>query len=205
MPMLVGGPQLQYIGSVTMEPNNAPSSLDAVLKAEITKHLLPHKDTICDNYDAAHDSYLETFQPLWESQARVFEEIEKHYFGSIGNRTLYNSCEMMTNMMSMLLPVFMRPQRFIDELPAEAQDQLARQHAYYNLSSLTGLPLPLLLPTDFTEFGEVGEIFDMIVSGPDGEPFLTQWATPAIMALQDEGVDIPEELAQLIALPDSLT
>jgi hypothetical protein len=186
-----------------MTTTQNPSALDAVLKAEITKHLLPHKDTICDNYDTAHDSYLELFQPLWESQARVFEEIEKHYFGSIGNRTLYNSCEMMTNMMSMLLPVFMRPQRFIDELPAEAQDQLARQHAYYNLSSLTGLPLPLLLPTDFTEFGEVGEIFDMIVSGPDGEPSLTQWAAPAISSLLEEGVDLPDDLAQLIGLPDS--
>ena len=54
-----------------------------------------------------------------------------------------------------------------------------------------------------TEFGDVAEIHDLIVEGPTGKPFLTQWAAPAITALQEEGVDLPDELAQLIMPPDS--
>jgi len=62
-----------------------------------------------------------------------------------------------------------------------------------------------LLPTQFDESGDVTEIHDLIVEGPAGKPFLTQWAAPAITALQEEGVNLPDELAQLIRLSDSLT
>ena len=103
----------------------------------------------------------------------------------------------------MLVPVSMRPQRFLNELPQEAQDQIARQFAYCNLSTLTGIPLPLLLPVDFDEDGDVSEIFDLIVEGASGKPLLTQWASPIMMSLQDEGIELPEELELLIRLPNS--
>ena len=61
------------------------------------------------------------------------------------------------------------------------------------------------MPTQLDELGEVVEIHDLIIEGPAGKAFLTQWAAPAIRALQEEGVNLPEELAQLIALPDSFT
>ena len=54
-----------------------------------------------------------------------------------------------------------------------------------------------------TEFGDVTEIHDLILEGPTGKPFLTQWAAPAIMALLEEGVDLSDEIVQLIMPPDS--
>jgi hypothetical protein len=187
-----------------MKTTQPPSSLDDSLKAEITKHLSGYRDSICANYEEAHQSFLDILEPFWDRQMRVNEEVERHYYGSVGNRSVVNASQLVTNMMSMLVPVFMRPQRFLQEMPEEAKDQLTNQHVNYNLSQLTGIPFSLLLPTQFDEFGKVTEIFDLIVSGPDGEPFLTQWATPTIITLQEEGVDLPEELVQLIGLPDSL-
>lgn len=198
-----GGPTIHWV--IDMKQTDSPSSLDTALKAEITKCLSNYRDSICANYEEAHQSFLDILEPFWDRQMKVNEEVERYYYGSVGNRSALQASHLVTDIMSMLVPVFMRPERFLHEMPEEAKDQLANQHVNYNLSRLTGAPFALLMPTQLDELGKVGEIFDMIVSGPDGEPFLTQWATPAIMALQDEGVDIPEELAQLIALPDSLT
>ena len=182
-----------------------PNRLDALLKAEITKHLSDQSDSISENYEEAHQSFLDILEPMWGRQMAVNEEVERYYYGSVGNRSVVNASQLVTNIMSMLVPVFMRPQRFLQEMPEEAKDQLANQHVNHNLSQLTGIPLPLLLPTQFDESGDVTEIHDLIVEGPAGKPFLTQWATPAITALQEEGVDLPDELAQLIRLSDSLT
>ena len=187
----------------TTSPSTSPSSLDGLLKAKITKHLSDSRDFICANYEEAHQSFLDIMEPMWGRQMAVNEEVERHYYGSVGNRSVVNASQLVTNMMSILVPVFMRPQRFLQELPEEAKDQLPNQHVNYNLSRLTGIPFPLLLPTQFDEFGDVTEIDDLIVVSPDGKPFLTQWAAPAITALQEEGVDLPDELAQLIMPPDS--
>ena len=180
-----------------------PNRLDALLKAEITKHLSDQSDSISENYEEAHQSFLDILEPMWGRQMAVNEEVERYYYGSVGNRSVLQASHLVTDIMSMLVPVFMRPGRFLREMPEEAKDQLANQHVNHNLSQLTGIPLPLLLPTQFDESGDVTEIHDLIVEGPAGKPFLTQWAAPAITALQEEGVDLPDELAQLIRPPDS--
>ena len=182
-----------------------PDRLDALLKAEITKHLSNYRDSICANYEEAHQTFLDILEPFWGRQMEVNEEVERYYYGSVGNRSVLNASNLVTDIMSMLVPVFMRPERFLREMPEEAKDQLANQHVNYNLSQLTGAPFALLMPTQLDELGEVVEIHDLIIEGPAGKPFLTQWAAPAIRTLQEEGVNLPEELAQLIALPDSFT
>ena len=187
-------------------PDSTPSILlNQLLKAEMMMFLRDFTDDIAVNYDDAQQTFLDLFIPMWEAQMEVNEEVERYYYGSVGNRSVVNASQLVTNIMSMLVPVFMRPQRFLQEMPEEAKDQLANQHVNHNLSQLTGIPLPLLLPTQFDESGEVTEIHDLIVEGPAGKPFLTQWAAPAITALQEEGVNLPDELAQLIRLSDSLT
>ena len=186
-------------------PDSTPSILlNQLLKAEMMMFLRDFTDDIAVNYDDAQQTFLDLFIPMWEAQMEVNEEVERYYYGSVGNRSVVNASQLVTNMMSILVPVFMRPQRFLQEMPEEAKDQLANQHVNHNLSQLTGIQLPLLLPTQFDESGDVTEIHDLIVEGPAGEPFLTQWAAPAITALQEEGVDLPDELVQLIGLPDSL-
>jgi len=187
-------------------PDSTPSiRLNQLLKAEMIMFLRDFNDDIAVNYDDAQQTFLDLFIPMWEAQMEVNEEVERYYYGSVGNRSVVNASQLVTNIMSMLVPVFMRPQRFLQEMPEEAKDQLANQHVNHNLSQLTGIPLPLLLPTQFDEFGDVTEIHDLIVEGPAGKPFLTQWALPAITALLEEGVDLPDEIVQLIRLPDSLT
>ena len=186
-------------------PDSTPSILlNQLLKAEMMMFLRDFTDDIAMNYDDAQQTFLDLFIPMWAAQMEVNEEVERYYYGSVGNRSVVNASQLVTNIMSMLVPVFMRPQRFLQEMPEEAKDQLANQHVNHNLSQLTGIPLPLLLPTQFDESGDVTEIHDLIVEGPAGKPFLTQWAAPAITALQEEGVDLPDELAQLIRLSDSL-
>ena len=187
-------------------PDSTPSILlNQLLKAEMMMFLRDFTDDIAVNYDDAQQTFLDLFIPMWAAQMEVNEEVERYYYGSVGNRSVVNASQLVTNIMSMLVPVFMRPQRFLQEMPEEAKDQLANQHVNHNLSQLTGIPLPLLLPTQFDESGDVTEIHDLIVEGPAGKPFLTQWAAPAITALQGEGVELPDELAQLIRLSDSLT
>jgi len=187
-------------------PDSTPSILlNQLLKAEMMMFLRDFTDDIAVNYDDAQQTFLDLFIPMWAAQMEVNEEVERYYYGSVGNRSVVNASQLVTNIMSMLVPVFMRPQRFLQEMPEEAKDQLANQHVNHNLSQLTGIPLPLLLPTQFDESGDVTEIHDLIVEGPAGKPFLTQWAAPAITALQEEGVNLPDELAQLIRLSDSLT
>lgn len=187
-------------------PDSTPSILlNQLLKTEMMMFLRDFTDDIAVNYDDAQQTFLDLFIPTWEAQMEVNEEVERYYYGSVGNRSVVNASQLVTNIMSMLVPVFMRPQRFLQEMPEEAKDQLANQHVNHNLSQLTGIPLPLLLPTQFDESGDVTEIHDLIVEGPAGKPFLTQWAAPAITALQEEGVNLPDELAQLIRLSDSLT
>ena len=187
-------------------PDSTPSILlNQLLKAEMMMFLRDFTDDIAMNYDDAQQTFLDLFIPMWEAQMEVNEGVERYYYGSVGNRSLVNASQLVTNIMSMLVPVFMRPQRFLQEMPEEAKDQLANQHVNHNLSQLTGIPLPLLLPTQFDESGDVTEIHDLIVEDPAGKPFLTQWAAPAITALQEEGVNLPDELAQLIRLSDSLT
>ena len=187
-------------------PDSTPSNLlNQLLKSEMMMFLRDFTDDIAVNYDDAQQTFLDLFIPTWEAQMEVNEQVERYYYGSVGNRSVVNASQLVTNIMSMLVPVFMRPQRFLQEMPEEAKDQLANQHVNHNLSQLTGIPLPLLLPTQFDESGDVTEIHDLIVEGPAGKPFLTQWAAPAITALQEEGVNLPDELAQLIRLSDSLT
>ena len=187
-----------------MEPTTSPSSLDSLLKAKITKHLSDHSDSICANIDEAHQSFLDILEPFWDRQMVVNEEVERYYYGSVGNRSVVIASQLVSTMMSMLVPVFMRPQRFLQEMPEEAKDQLANQHVNYTLSQLTGIPFPLLLPTQFDEFGAVAEIHDLIVADSDSnKPLLTQWAAPAITALLEEGVDLSDEIVQLIMPPDT--
>ena len=50
----------------------------------------------------------------------------------------------------------------------------------------------------------MAEIHDLIVADSgSNKPLLTQWAAPAIMALLEEGVDLSDEIVQLIMPPDS--
>ena len=187
-------------------PDSTPSNLlNQLLKAEMMMFLRDFTDDIAVNYDDAQQTFLDLFIPMWAAQMEVNEEVERYYYGSVGNRSVVNASQLVTNMLSLLVPVFMRPQRFLQEMPEEAKDQLANQHVNHNLSQLTGIPLPLLLPTQFDESGDVTEIHHLIVEDPAGKPLLTQWAAPAITALQEEGVNLPDELAQLIRLSDSLT
>ena len=174
-----------------------PHALDILLKQHVTNFLAPHKQSILDWYGEAHDRFLKILMPFWDAQMKVHEEIESYYYGSIGNRPVFNSSDMITTMISMLVPVTMRPQRFQEEDPL-VKDQLARQHAYSILSELTGIPLPLILPVNFDQDGNPSEIFDLIVQGPDGSPVLTQWATPIIISLQGENTKLPYELTTLV-------
>ena len=187
-----------------MTINKSPEFLNALLKAGIIEYLKGFKDDIAKNYEESQQAFLNLFIPMWEARKKVNDAVELYYYGSVGNRAVMNASQFATNTMSILVPVFMRPQRFIQEMPEEAKDQLANQHVSHNLSEITGIPLPLLLPTQFCEFGDVTEIHDLIVEGPGDKPFLTQWAAPAILALQEEGVELPQELEERVWLPDSL-
>ena len=111
--------------------------------------------------------------------------------------------DLVTSVMSLLVPVFMRPQRFLDGLPEEALDQMPNQHVNYNLSQLTNIPMPLLMPTQFGDDGSVTSVFDMVVEGEDGGPKTTEWAVPAILSLAERGVELPEQLCLLVT-PDGL-
>ena len=186
-------------------PDSTPSILlNQLLKAEMMMFLRDFTDDIAVNYDDAQQTFLDLFIPTWEAQIEVNEEVERYYYGSVGNRSVVNASQLVTNMLSLLVPVFMRPQRFLQEMPEEAKDQLANQHVNYNLSQLTGIPFPLLLPTQFDEFGDVAEIHDLIVADSgSNKPLLTQWAAPAITALLEEGVDLSDEIVQLIMPPDT--
>ena len=175
--------------------------LDHVLKTHIGAKLAMHKESISWEYPLAQESFLEVFLPMWDRQIAVNEEIELHYFGMVGNRSVLNASQLVTNMMSMVSPVFLRPERFLREMPDDLQDQIPNQHVNYNLSMATGIPLSLLLPVEFDEEGNVTNIFDMIISGPNGEPIPTQWAIPAISALSNDSHNLPHELEILLTPP----
>ncbi len=186
-----------------MTTTYTPSFLDSILKAEIIGFLEDYEDDIAESYDEAQRLFIDALSPLWEAQMRVNEEVEESYSARVGTSAVVAASDLVTSIMSLLVPVFMRPQRFLDDLPEEAQDQLPNQHVNYNLSQLTDIPMPLLMPTQFDDDGSVTGVFDMVVEDEDGNPKTTEWAVPAILSLTERGVDVPEELCLLVT-PDDL-
>ena len=89
-------------------------------------------------------------------------------------------------------------------VPEEVKDQVPNMHLKYRISKETGIPFALLISADIDEDGDILDIHDLITAGPEEDPLLTEWGTASILALQQEGVDLPDELAELIRLPDSL-
>ena len=187
---------------LSMTTTYTPSFLDAILKAEIIGFLEDYEDDIAESYDEAQRLFIDALSPLWEAQMRVNEEVEESYSARVGTSAVVAASDLVTSIMSLLVPVFMRPQRFLDDLPEEAQDQLPNQHVNYNLSQLTDIPMPLLMPTQFDDDGSVTSVFDMVVEDEDGNPKTTEWAVPAILSLTERGVDVPEELCLLVTPDD---
>jgi len=189
----------------SLSTNKIPEYLNLLLKAKMRDYLEDYEDEISENEDEAQQQFLDRILPLWNIQQQVNNRIEEYYSGSLGEQAIVSLTELVTPILSMFVPQFMRPKRYLDELPEEVKDQVPNQHVAYNLSELTGIPFPLLLATQFDEFGVVKNIFDLISTGPFGEPMLTQWGLPAISALIEEEVKLPEELAELIRPTDDET
>ena len=186
-----------------MTTTYSPNYLNYILKAEIMGFLEDYEVEIAESYDEAQSIFIDALMPLWEAQMRVNEEVEENYSAMVGTSAVVAASDLVTNVMSLLVPVFMRPQRFLDGLPEEARDQMPNQHVNYHLSQLTNIPMPLLMPTQFGEDGSVTSVFDMVIEGEDGNPKTTEWAVPAILSLVERGVELPEHLCLLVT-PDGL-
>ena len=107
--------------------------------------------------------------------------------------------------MAILVPEYLRSDKVANITPEEVKDQVPNMHHKLLLSKFTGIPFPLLMPSDVDEDGDVTEIHELITESPaEGKAMLTEWGTAALLALQQEGIELPDELTDLIRLPDSL-
>ncbi len=170
-------------------------------------HFLESKaEIIAESFDDARQSYLGMLMPLWNAHLEVNNAVEEWYSGNVGNRRLIHLSEYVTINMAMLVPEYLRSDKVTSITPDEVKDQVPNMHLKLLLSKSTGIPFPLLMPSDIDENGDVAEIHELITESPTvvGKAMLTEWGTAALLALQQEGVELPDELTELIHLPDSL-
>lgn len=189
-----------------MRITRTPAFLDALLRAEVLDFLESKSEIIADGFDDARQSYLDALMPLWNAHLEVNNAVEEWYSGNVGNRRLIHLSEYVTINMAMLVPEYLRSDKVANITPEEVKDQVPNMHHKLLLSKSTGIPFPLLMPSDIEENGDVTEIHELITESPTvaGKAMLTEWGSAALLALEQEGVELPDELTELIRLPDSL-
>ena len=189
-----------------MKITRTPAFLDALLRAEVLHFLESKSEIIADAFDGARQSYLDALMPLWNAHLEVNNAVEEWYSGNVGNRRLIHLSEYVTINMAMLVPEYLRSDKVANITPEEVKDQVPNMHHKLLLSKSTGIPFPLLMPSDIEENGDVTEIHELITESPTvaGKAMLTEWGSAALLALEQEGVELPDELTELIRLPDSL-
>ena len=188
-----------------MKITRTPAFLDALVRAEVKDFLESKSEIIADAFDDARQSYLDALMPLWNAHLEVNNAVEEWYSGNVGNRRLIHLSEYVTINMAMLVPKYLRSDKVANITPEEVKDQVPNMHLKLLLSKSTGIPFPLLMPSDIDEDGDVMEIHELITESPvEGKAMLTEWGTAALLALQQEGIELPDELTDLIRLPDSL-
>ena len=189
-----------------MRITRTPAFLDALLRAEVLHFLESKSEIIADGFDDARQSYLDALMPLWNAHLEVNNAVEEWYSGNVGNRRLIHLSQYVTINMAMLVPEYLRSDRVAGITPDEVKDQVPNMYHKHLLSKSTGIPFSLLMPADIEEDGDVAEIHELITESPTvvGKAMLTEWGTAALLALQQEGIELPDELTELISLPDSL-
>ena len=176
-----------------------------MLKAEVKAFLESNREEIAICFDDARQSYIDAIMPIWNAHLEVNNAVEEWYSGNVGNRRLIHLSEYVTINMAMLVPEYLRSDRVASIIPDEVKDQVPNMHHKLLLSKSTGIPFPLLMPSDIEENGDVTEIHELITESPvERKAMLTEWGTAALLALQQEGIELPDELTDLIRLPDSL-
>ena len=204
VPATAGAPSLR-MGGICVKITRTPAFLDALLRAEVLHFLESKSEIIADEFDDARQSYLDALMPLWNTHLEVNNAVEEWYSGNVGNRRLIHLSEYVTINMAMLVPEYLRSDKVANITPEEVKDQVPNMHHKLLLSKSTGIPFPLLMPSDIEENGDVTEIHELITESPvEGKAMLTEWGTAALLALQQEGIELPDELTELIHLPDSL-
>ena len=192
-------------GCIFLTTTRTPAFLDALLKAEVMHFLESKAEIIAESFDDARQSYLDALMPLWNAHLEVNNAVEEWYSGNVGNRRLIHLSEYVTINMAMLVPEYLRSDKVANITPEEVKDQVPNMHLKLLLSKSTGIPFPLLMPSDIDENGDVAEIQELITGAPvEGKAMLTEWGNAAMLALQQEEIALPDELTELIHLPDSL-
>ena len=193
-------------GGIFLSTTRTPSFLDALLKAEVKDFIESKSEVIADAFDDARQFYLDALMPLWNAHLEVNNAVEEWYSGNVGNRRLIHLSEYVTINMAMLVPEYLRSDKVTNITPEEVKDQVPNMHHKLLLSKSTGIPFPLLMPSDIEENGDVTEIHELITESPTvaGKAMLTEWGSASLLALEQEGVELPDELTELIRLPDSL-
>ena len=205
VPATAGTPSLRK-GGICVKITRTPAFLDALLRAEVLHFLESKSEIIADGFADARQSYLDALMPLWNAHLEVNNAVEEWYSGNVGNRRLIHLSEYVTINMAMLVPEYLRSDKVANITPEEVKDQVPNMHHKLLLSKSTGIPFPLLMPSDIEENGDVTEIHELITESPTvaGKAMLTEWGSAALLALEQEGVELPDELTELIRLPDSL-
>ena len=194
------------MGGIYVRITRTPAFLDALLRTEVLDFLESKSEIIAHGFDDARQSYLDALMPLWNAHLEVNNAVEEWYSGNVGNRRLIHLSEYVTINMAMLVPEYLRSDKVVNITPEEVKDQVPNMHHKLLLSKSTGIPFPLLMPSDIEENGDVTEIHELITESPTvaGKAMLTEWGLAALLALEQEGVELPDELTELIRLPDSL-
>ena len=193
------------MGGIYLRTTRTPAFLDALLKAEVMHFLESKAEIIAESFDDARQSYLDMIMPLWNTHLEVNNAVEEWYSGNVGNRRLIHLSQYVTINMAMLVPEYLRSDRVAGITPDEVKDQVPNMYHKHLLSKSTGIPFSILMPADIDENGDVAEIHELITESPaEGKAMLTEWGTAALLALQQEGIELPDELTDLIRLPDSL-
>ena len=187
-----------------MRTTRTPAFLDALLRAEVKDFLESKSEIIADAFDDARQSYFDMLMPLWNAHLEVNNAVEEWYSGNVGNRRLIHLSQYVTINMAMLVPEYLRSDRVAGITPDEVKDQVPNMYHKHLLSKSTGIPFSLLMPADIEEDGDVAEIHELITEAPTGKAMLTEWGTAALLGLEQEGIELPDELTELIRLPDSL-
>ena len=90
-----------------MTTTYSPNYLNYILKAEIMGFLEDYEVEIAESYDEAQSIFIDALRPLWEAQMRVNEEVEENYSANVGTSAVVAASDLVTSVMSLLVPVFM--------------------------------------------------------------------------------------------------
>ena len=181
--------------------------MDSLLKAEVSTYLESKSELIAESFDDVRQDYIDMLMPLWNTHLGANNAVEEWHSGNVGNRRLTLLSEYVTIHLAMLVPEYLRSERVASLVPEEIKDQVPNIYHKFLLSNSTGIPFPLLMPIDLEEDGTVNDIHELISESPidSKKAVLTEWGSPVLLALMEEGVKLPDELDELIRLPDSFT